>query len=219
MSQPSDRKARVSAPGKIDPSLGEFWVETPWEIFQQGHNLSCYERKRVYLNVPGKVRGRDFLEISHLTGADNDSDGRSVVAGDFRNNGQLDLVVRQVGGGPVILYENNFPKKHYLKITLRGKPGARAPTSNRQGIGARLVAMVNGQQIVREMYPVNSYRSQMPNIVHFGLGDSTRVESLKIQWPSGLVQVLKGLPGDQHLVVEEGNPKPETVVPGQILGP
>jgi len=79
--------------------------------------------------------------------------------------------------------------------------------------------MVNGQQIVREMYPVNSYRSQMPNIVHFGLGDSTRVESLKIQWPSGLVQVLKDLPGDQHLVVEEGNPKPETVVPGQIIGP
>ena len=152
----------MSAPGKIDPTLGEFWVETPWEIFQQGHNLSCYERKRVYLNVPGKVHGRDFLEISHLTGADNDSDGRSVVAGDFRNN---------------------------------------------------------GQQIVREMYPVNSYRSQMPNIVHFGLGDSTKVEALKIQWPSGLVQVLKDLPADQHLVVEEGNPKPETVVPGQLIGP
>jgi hypothetical protein len=232
VSQPSDRKAEVSAPGKIDSSLGEFWVGTPWEIFQQGHNLSCFERKRAYLNVPGKIRGRDFVDISHLTSADNDSDGRSVVAGDFRNNGQLDLVVRQVGGGPVILYENNFPKRHYLKVTLRGKPNLgrignssqAAPSggglsSNRQGIGARLVAMVNGQQLVREMYPVNSYRSQMPNIVHFGLGDAAKVDSLKIRWPSGQEQVLTNLAGDRHIVVEEGSQAVETVMPGKIIRP
>jgi enediyne biosynthesis protein E4 len=219
VSQPNDRKAEVAAPGKIDGSLGEFWVETPWEIFKQGHNLSCFERKRVYLNVPGKERGRDFVEISALTGADNDSDGRSVVAGDFRNNGQLDLVVRQVGGGPVILYENNFPQKHYLKVTLRGKPKAKGPSSNRQGIGARLTAIVNGQQIVREMYPLNSYRSEMPNIVHFGLADAPKVERLTIRWPSGLTQVLANVPGDRHIVVEEGKDAFETVVPGKTIQP
>ena len=219
MSQPNDRKAQVSAPGKIDASLGEFWVGTPWEIFQQGHNLSCFERKRVYLNVPGKIRGRDFVEISTLTGADNDSDGRSVVAGDFRNNGQLDLVVRQAGGGPVVLYENNFPKRHYLKVTLRGKRRTQAPSSNPQGIGARLTAVANGQQLVREMYPINSYRSQMPNIVHFGLADATRVDTLKIRWPSGVEQVLTNLPVDRHIVVEEGSQTVETVVPGQTIRP
>ena len=65
-----------------------------------------------------------------MTGTDNDGDGRCVVAGDFRNNGQLDLVVRQVGGGPVLLYENEFPKAHYLTVSLRGTK------SNRLGIGA-----------------------------------------------------------------------------------
>ena len=42
--------------------------------------------------------GQDFLDISYLTGADSDGDGRSVVAGDFRNTGQMDLVVRQATG-------------------------------------------------------------------------------------------------------------------------
>ena len=53
MSQPENRGARVPLPGRLDSRLGEFWVENPWDIIQKGHNLSCYERKRVFLNVAG----------------------------------------------------------------------------------------------------------------------------------------------------------------------
>jgi hypothetical protein len=216
VSQPSERGARVPVPGQLDTRLGEFWVENPWDIIQKGHNLSCYERKRVFLNVPGAIRGRDFLDISFLTAADNDSDGRSVVAGDFRNNGQLDLVVRQVGGGPVLLYENHFPKRHYLEVSLRGTQ------SNRQGIGARVIAEVNGRQLVREQYPLNSYRSQMSNIVHFGLADANKLDRLLIRWPSGARQELTNLAVDRHIVVEEGkegDAAVHIVVPGETLAP
>jgi hypothetical protein len=206
----------------VDKELGEFWVDNPWDIIHQGHNLSAYERKRVYINVPGLETGesgrpkRDFLDISYLSGADSDGDGRSVVAGDFRNNGRLDLVVRQVGGGPLLLFENDFPQRHYLKVSLRGTK------SNRLGIGARLVAVVGGQQLVREQYPLNSYRSQMPNIVHFGLGEATRIDRLIIHWPSGTKQELKDLLADRHIVVEEGKEGAaavETVIPGKTIRP
>jgi hypothetical protein len=143
--------------------------------------------------------------MSYLTGADNEGDGRCVVAADFFNRGRLDLIVRQVGGGSVLLYENRFPQRHYLKVSLRGRE------SNRQGIGARLTAVVRGQQLVREMYPANTYRSQAPNIVHFGLGDADAVERLTIRWPSGKVQELRDLKGDRHIVVEEGREEVETV--------
>ena len=218
MSQPYDRRAQLPAPGKVDSNLGEFWVENPWDIAHSGFNLSSYERTRVFLNR----RGRDFLDISYLTRADTDGDGRCVVAGDFRNNGRLDVVVRKVGADqkagryPLQVYENNFPQRHYLKVTLRGT------RSNKQGVGARLVAVVNGQQLVREMYPLNSYRSQMANIVHFGLGDHDRVERLTIRWPSGAEQVLTDLAGDRHVVIEEGKEGPaavETIVPGQTIRP
>ena len=213
MSQPCDRAAQCPLPGKLDKRLGEWWVENPWEIVTQGHNLSCYERKRSYLNVGG----RNFLEISHLTGADGDGDGRCVVAGDFRNTGQLDLVLRQVGGTPLLLYENCFPRRHYLKVSLRGRK------SNRLGVGARLVAILpNGRQLVREMYPINSFHSQMPNLVHFGLGDARRVKQLTIRWPSGKEQRLTNLAADRHIVVDEGrtgNAAVETIVPGRIFEP
>jgi hypothetical protein len=211
----------VAAPGKLDSDLKEWWVSNPFDIVKEGHNLSAYERKRLFLNVKGADGQRNFLDVSGVSGADNDGDGRSVVAGDFRHNGQLDVVLRQSGGGPVVLYENRFPKRHYLEVSLRGtmkevEPGRR---SNRLGIGARLIAVVNGQQLVREMYPLNSFRSQMPNVVHFGLGDAERVEKLTILWPSGLRQELTDVAGDRHIVVEEGNGAVETVTPGRTISP
>jgi hypothetical protein len=212
VSQPSKRGADVQLPGQLDPTLNEFWVNNPWDIVKEGHNLSAFERSRMWLNL----RGKGFLDVSYLSGADDDGDGRCVVAGDFRNNGQLDVVVRKVGGRPLQVYENHLPRRHYLKVTLRGTK------SNRQGVGARLVATVNGQQLVREMYPLNSYRSEMPNVVHFGLGDHGRVDRLTIRWPSGLEQGLTDVAGDRHVVIEEGKSGTaavETVVPGQTVRP
>jgi hypothetical protein len=212
VSQPCNRSAIIGAPGQLDSSLREFWVQNPWQIIARGHNLSCFERKRAYLNVKGK----GFVDISHLTGADNDGDGRSVVAADFRNVGMIDLMVRQAGGGALLLYENRLPRRHYLKVSLRGKE------SNRQGIGARVTAVVKGQQIVRELYPSNGFRSQAPNIVHLGLADESVVDRLTIRWPSGKVQVLDRVKGDRHIIVDEGKngaETVETVVPGQTILP
>ena len=216
MSQPDDRSCKVPPPGPLDPKFKEWWVSNPWDIVGTGNNLSAFERKRIFMNV----KGGNFLDVSHVTHADSDGDGRCVVAGDFRNNGRLEVVVRQVGGGAFLLFENNYPQRHYLEVTLRGKPVPGAvPTSNRQGIGARLIAEVKGRQIVRELFPQNSYASQMPLVVHFGLADDTRIDRLIVRWPSGLEQVLTNVPGDQHIVVEEGNPLFERVIPGQTIQP
>src|SRR5438445_10468397 len=143
VSQPCSQSAAVALPGRLDNTLGEFWVSNPWQIVSGGHNLSAFERNRAFLNV----KGQDFLDISHLTGADSDGDGRAVVAADFRNIGMQDLIVRQAGGGALLLFENRLPRKHYLEVSLRGH------ASNRQGIGARVTAVVKGRQIVRELFP------------------------------------------------------------------
>jgi hypothetical protein len=213
VSQPGNRDCCIKAPGKLDKDLGEFWSENPWRISSEGHNLSAFERDRVFLNVKGKA----FLEISYLTGADNEGDGRGVVAADFFNTGRLDVLLRQVGGGPLVLYENRFPQRHYLEVTLRGRK------SNRQGVGARLEAVAGGQRLVREMYPAcGTFHSQGPDVVHFGLGDAATVERLTVRWPSGKVQELHGLRADRHIVVDEGaegNDAVRTVVPGQIISP
>jgi hypothetical protein len=202
----------MSAPGKLDASLGEFWVENPWEIISKGHNLSSYERDRLFLNVSGG----DFADVSGLSGADSDGDGRSVVAADFRNDGHLDLLVRQVGGGPLRLFENQFPRRHFIEVSLRGTK------TNRLGIGSRLVLEAGGRKQVREVYPINSFRSQGPIRAHFGLADATRIDRLTIHWPSGEEQELRDLAADRHIIVEEGQTGAaalETVIPGQLMRP
>jgi hypothetical protein len=202
----------MPAPGKLDPELKEFWAESPWAIAAMGHNLSMFERDRVYLNVAGAGgASRDFVDISHLTGADSDGDGRSVVAADFRNCGQLDLLVRRAGGGPLTLYENRFARRHSLQVSLEGQK------SNRLGIGARIVATAGGRTIVRELYPQNTFRSQAPASVHFGLADASVVDRLVVHWPSGLTQELTGIPADRHIRIVEGASGAgavTTVVPG-----
>jgi hypothetical protein len=81
---------------------------------------------------------------------------------------------------------------------------------------------VAGRELTRELYPLNSFRSQMPSRVHFGLRDASRIDRLTIRWPSGAVQVLADLAADRHIVVEEGksgSDAVELVVPGRLIRP
>ena len=204
MSQPFDRGAVCPAPAELDEKLDEFWSGSAWRI-SSNHNLSGYERNRTYLNTGAG----DFVDISHITGADSDGDGRSSVAVDLNHDGRLELAVRQVGGGPLKIFSNNFPQKHWIQVSLRGVE------SNAQGIGARLVAKLGDRQIVREIFPANSYLSQSPATAHFGLGNKDKVDTLTIRWPNGKEQVLKSISADQHLLVREGDPKPANIIPGK----
>src|SRR5437867_1751094 len=182
------------APLKPDERLKDWWVENPWLIAARGKSLSGYERNRVFLNA----RGAEFFEISGLTGADSDGDGRAVVGVDINGDGREDLLVRQAGGGSFLVFENRFPKAHWLQVSLRGVK------SNRLGIGARVTAQVGSQNLVRELYPQNTFKSQAPAYVQFGLAKAEKVDRLKILWPSGLVQELVDLPADRYIRVTEG---------------
>lgn len=183
-------------------------MESPWEIFQR-HNLSSFERNRAFLNVGG----RNFLDISHISGADTDGDSRSAITVDFNHDGRLDLVLRQAGSQPIVLYESRFPQRHFLQVTLRGRAG------NRLALGSRLMAFVGEQQIVRELYPLNSFRSQQPLAVHFGLGEAERVDKVVVLWPSGRKQTFSGLPANRHVVLTEGSERIEIVEPGRPVEP
>jgi hypothetical protein len=138
------------------------------------------------------------------------------VAANLRNTGQLDLVVRKAGGGPLTIYENQLPPRNYLEVSLRGRQ------SNRLGIGARIVVETGKQKMTREMYPINSYFSQAPARAHFGLADAAKIDRLTILWPSGQVQTLSDVAANRHIAVEEGKTGSEaiqTVIPGKTIAP
>jgi hypothetical protein len=177
----------------LDKEAGQFWVSKPWEIVAEEHNLSAFERNATYLNV-GEGR---FVDLTFVSGAGNDGDGRSVIALDVDNDGMQDLVVRQAGGEPLLLLRNRMPKRHWLRIALKGTE------SNAQGLGARITATIGGRTLVRELYPINTYFSQAPAEAHFGLGDATVVDRIDIRWPSGKTQSLTNVPVGRRMSVTE----------------
>ena len=199
MTQPMDRNARLPALGPVDREEGEIWVENPFLLAGGGNNLSAFERNRVYLNLKGGA----FLDASFATGADIDSDSRSVVAADFDRDGALDLLVGSAGGGPLRLFRNDFPPVRRVAIELRGVE------SNRPGIGSRIVVHAGGRRIVRDVFPANGGFGQGPAELLIGVGDAEKIDKLSVRWPTGKLQEFRDLPVDRRLSISEGSSRVE----------
>jgi hypothetical protein len=193
VSQPHDRLCQLDAIGEIDKEAGEFWVKNPFEMPNAQENLSSFERNRTFLNLDGN----SFIDVSFASGADIDSDSRSVVAADFNLDGATDLLVGSVGGGSLRLFLNRFPKANYSRIRLEGAE------SNRAGIGARLTATVGARKLVRDLFAHNGFMGQGPAEIIFGLGEATVIDRLEVRWPSGRTQVYQNLAANRYFLLKE----------------
>jgi len=93
---------------------------------------------------------------------------------------------------------------HWIQVQLEGT------RSNRSGIGAkiRVLAMMSGDPVwqMREISAKTGFKSQSELVAHFGLGNARIVDSLLIEWPSGLVQTITDLRANQLLRITEQDP-------------
>ena len=194
MSQPLNRNCRIPALGDLDKELGEFWVENPFMMMGIKANLSSYERNRAFINVDGK----SFIDASFASAMDLDSDSRSVVTADFDRDGATDVLVGSAGGGPLRLFLNQFPRQNSIRLNLIGT------TSNRSGIGARVIAQVGDRKIVRDAFPTNGFMGQGPPEILLGLGSAKQIDQLEIRWPSGKSQKFANIPLQPTLNITEG---------------
>ncbi|MEC9096209.1 MAG: CRTAC1 family protein [Planctomycetota bacterium] len=195
MSQPFSCTASVPELRDVDEDNGEFWVGNPFMFSNVKENLSAYDRNGCFLND----QNGSFLDMSYLSGSDNRGDSRTVVATDIDKDGMPELFVRQVGGGALVVYKNNFPKTNWLTLSLRGDK------SNSAGIGAKIIIKAGDLTVQRELYPVVNFLSQAPANVHVGLQNHTKVDSVKILWPSGEETILRNIDSNQHLRVFEAD--------------
>jgi hypothetical protein len=128
---------------------------------------------------------------------------------DYDNDGDLDLFVANGvaptssphSSEPGFLYRNDGGTNHWLILRLVGT------ASNRSAIGAkvRLLATVGGKTFwqLREISGGSGYCSQNDLRAHFGLGDATAAETIRIEWPSGIIQQLSNVPANQFLTIME----------------
>jgi hypothetical protein len=123
---------------------------------------------------------------------------RGCAFGDLDDDGRIDVVVSAIGEPVAILYNVTPDAGHRLDLRLRGTK------SNRDGLGAT-VKLTGASGRVQHNHATTAvgYASSSDRKVHFGLGEDRSAREIEIRWPSGTTQVLKDVPADQVLEVEE----------------
>jgi hypothetical protein len=123
--------------------------------------------------------------------------GRGAAFGDLDNDGDLDIVITQVGRRPVLFRNDQALGHHWLRVKLVGK------TTNRDAVGAWVELVAGGRLQRRQVMPTRSYLSQSELPVTFGLGKSDNVESLRVTWPDGSHQEVNIAAVDTTITVEQ----------------
>lgn len=164
---------------------------TLWSLHKDGPPM--LEKNLVFQNLGGKKFkkrpdwGLGLLGMSY-----------SAAMGDLDNDGDLDLVVSDLGKN-VKIFENQGTKHQSFRVKLTGTK------SNRMGIGAKVVLTDStGVRRTRWMNPWTGFQSQNDSTLHFGLGSAT-AQKVEVFWPSGVYQSTSVKKDAKELSITEKN--------------
>ncbi|WP_373514345.1 VCBS repeat-containing protein [Persicitalea sp.] len=142
-------------------------------------------------------RNRRDLTFEDVTAAwfgDEPSLSNGAAYADLDRDGDLDLIVNNINQEAYIL-QNNMTNTHFAQVKLKG------PAQNPFGLGADVTLYSKGLVQTYHQAVTRGYQSSSDYLIHFGLGDSAQLDSLKVVWPDGKAQIQKNLPGDELLTL------------------
>lgn len=162
----------LTANGHLEPEINRV---QPTQRYRQPAQLfwNRGDRGSSFVAVPADKCGSDLLKPIV---------GRGSAFADIDGDGDLDVVLTQIAGPPLLLRNDQKLGNHWIRLKLVGT------RSNRDAIGARIRVRVGGRQLSRQVMPTRSYLSQSELPVTVGLGGADRAENVEIIWPSGVLQ-------------------------------
>ncbi len=123
---------------------------------------------------------------------------RGVAFGDINNDGNVDMVILNVGEPPSLLLNHNDSRNHRVLFKLVGTK------SNKAAIGTRITVKAGTLVQLDEVRGGASYISQNDLRLHFGLGSNETMSEVIIRWPNGGSEVLRNVPADFIYTIVEG---------------
>lgn len=145
----------------------------------------------------------NYTDVSLATGLSDSSRSRGAAYSDFDNDGDLDFVLvnvhvdSNVSDRTWFMENQSTSNGNWFKIKLQGT------VNNRDGFGAHVELKANGRSFIREVDGGSGYLSHNSNIIHFGLGTISTIDSIIIHWPGGATQVETNFTINQQIEIVE----------------
>lgn len=167
-----------------------------------GANSGSFHNEQSYLFMSDGSSG-SFTENALSSGIDHTGKGRSLLHLDYDNDGDQDLVII-ANGEPLRLYRNNItdePNTNWLRVFLEdGNAHGIAPN----GYGVKVKVTVGTTTMTRSIDGGTTFLGICELSAHFGLGNATVVDSLRVEWPHGSVTELFDVNVNQTLTIVAG---------------
>jgi enediyne biosynthesis protein E4 len=167
------------------------------QVDGENWGTSYAQRSLLFHNIAGKKW--DVVPAVNGTGLAATYTARGVAFGDLFNDGQIDIVINQLDGMPVLLLNVTKDGNHWIGIQLIG-----GPKSPRDATGATVYLSTGGIRQRGDVLSGGSFASSSDPRLHFGLGKSTHVDYLEVHWPDQTKESVVIPSVDRYFTIQEG---------------
>ena len=165
---------------------------------RSGNSFSGNERNCAFYNLSDG----NFTELSYSLGLDYLDDGRGLAVTDLDDDGDPDYCVTNRTAPRLRLLRNDLKTDNrWVTLRLYGDPEKNCP---RDPVGAKVEMKVGSRTLFRTLYAGDSFLSQSSKWLHFGLGVSGEINSVKVRWPSGHTESFVGISPGKKFIIRQG---------------